>query len=145
MNSSRSSWGVITVYSRVWASPHVTRGVETCFAGSSTSGSSSILGGSSISSSLASLGRRTGVAPLLEGGVGSTSLSLGTNQGKDNLEGSILSSVSAGEKTGSRSPFGAVTTLELRSKSTSASALALVIFTLSLDRSSSSGGTKKAP
>ena len=145
MNSSRSSWGVITVYSTVWASPHVTRGVETGFAGSSTSGSSSILGGSSISSSLASLGRRIGVAPLLEGGVGSTSLSLGTNQGKDNLEASILSSVSAGEKTGSRSPFGAVTTLELRSKSTSASAPALVIFTVSLDLSSSSVGTKKAP
>ena len=145
MNSSRSSCGVITVYSTVLASPHVTRGVETCFIGSSTSGSSSILGGSSISSSLASLGRRTGVAPLLEGGVGSTSLSRGTSQGKDNLEGSNLSSVSAGEKTGSRSPFGCVTTLELRSKATSASALALMTFTLSLDFSSSSFGAKKAP
>ena len=133
------------MYSTVWASPHVTRGVETCFVGSSTSGSSSILGGSSISSSLASLGRSTGVAPLLEGGVGSTSLSLGTSQGKDILEASILSSVSAGEKTGSRSPFEPATTLGLRSKVTSASALALVTFTLSLDPSNSSGGAKKAP
>ena len=41
-----------------------------------------------------------GVDPLVDGGVGSTSLSLGTCQGNDGLEGSILSSASASENTG---------------------------------------------
>ena len=91
-----------------------------------------------------------GVEALLEGGVGSTSLSFGTCQGNDNFEGSILSSLSARENSGESERswirFGStVTTCGTCSRSMSASAFAPVIFTWSLDLLRSSSGVKKAP
>ena len=91
-----------------------------------------------------------GVEPLVEGGVGSTSLSFGTCQGNDNFEGSILSSLSASENAGeserSWNRFGSTVTIcGTCSRSMSASALALVVFTWSPDLLRNSSGVKKAP